>query len=163
MAVNRCNVTVQATVLPDDMKAVVSGQIIYDMNDMAGDTSKWIFISNDIDTTSEVLIPTGVGYLGLSGAAGETTPTVTAAGDLLEFIVIKHSGFRGDGVTTTTQNLLFNFTHGVAAANATGNIALEPGDVWWGRFAGTADIEDLTAICGTADIKVLVYAVLDDV
>ena len=39
---------------------------------------------------------------------------------------------------------------------------MEPGDVWWGRFAGTCDIADLTAIAGANDIKVLIYAVLDD-
>ena len=163
MAANRCNINMTASVLPDDMKVAVGGNIAYDMNDMAGDVSKWIFISNDIDTTSEVLIPVGVGYLGLSTAAGFTTPTVTAAADLLEFIVIKHSGFQSNGTTVSTTNLCFNFTHGTAAANATGNIVLEPGDVWWGRFAGTADTLDLTAIALTTDIKVLVYAVLDDV
>ena len=163
MAANRCNVNITASVLPDDMKVAVGGNITYDMNDMAGDVSKWVFISNDIDTASEVLIPAGVGYLGLSTAAGFTTPTVTHANDLLEFVVIKHSGFRSNGTTVSTDNLFINFTDSTAAANATGNIVLEPGDVWWGRFAGTADTADLTGLAAGNDIKVLVYAVLDDV
>ena len=163
MAANKATVNVSASVLPDDMKVSVGGTITYDLNDMAGDDSKWLYFVNDIDTSSEVLIPADVGYLGISGSGGNTTPTRSAAADLLEFIVIKHSGFRSDGTTTSTDNLFINFTHGTAAANATGNLVLEPGDVWWGRFAGTADTADLTGLAAGNDIKVQVYAVLDDV
>ena len=160
MAANKATVSVSASVLPDDMKISVGGTIVYDLNDMAGDDSKWISYANDIDNSSEALIIDDIGYL--QGSAGSTSPTRTNASDNLEFIVIKHSGFRSDGTTASTDNLFITFTHGVAAANATGNIVLEPGDVWWGRFAGTADIGDLTGIAASNDIKVLVYAVLDD-
>ena len=164
MAANRATVSVSASVLPDDTKASVGGTIVYDLNDMAGDDSKWIYYVNDIDNgSSEVLIPADVGYLGTSGSAGHTTPTRSAAADLLEFIVIKHSGFQSDGTTVSTDNLFINFTHGVDADNATGNLVLEPGDVWWGRFAGTADTADLTGLAAANDIKVQIYAVLDDV
>ena len=163
MAANKATVSVSASVLPDDMKAAVGGTIVYDLNDMAGDVSKWIYYVNDIDTTNEVLIPADVGYLGTSGSAGHTTPLRSAAADLLEFIVIKHSGFQSDGTTVSTDNLFINFTHGVDADNATGNLVLEPGDVWWGRFAGTADTADLEGEAAGNDIKVQIYAVLDDV
>ena len=162
MAANRATVSVSASVLPDDMKVSVGGTIVYDLNDMAGDDSKWIYYVNDIDTTNEVLIPADVGYLGTSGSAGHTTPTRSVAGDMLEFIVIKHSGFQSDGTTVSTDNLFINFTHSVNADNATGNLVLEPGDVWWGRFAGTADTADLEGEAAANDIKVQVYAVLDD-
>ena len=162
MAANKAPVSGSASVLRDDMKVSVGGTIEYDLNDMAGDDSKWIYYVNDIDTTNEVLIPADVGYLGTSGSAGHTTPTRTAAGDMLEFVVIKHSGFRSDGTTASTDNLFINFTDSVNAANATGNLVLEPGDVWWGRFAGTADTADLHGIAAANDIKVQIYAVLDD-
>ena len=163
MAADRATVSVSASVLPDDMKASVGGTIVYDLNDMAGDVSKWIYYVNDIDTSTEVLIPVGVGYLGTSGSAGHTSPLVTAAADLLEFVVIKHSGFQSDGTTVSTDNLFINFTHGVDADNATGNLVLEPGDVWWGRFKGTGDSADFVAVAAANDIKLLVYAALDDV
>ena len=163
MAANKATVNVSANVLPDDIKVSVGGTITYNLNDMAGDDSKWIYYVNDIDTTNEVLIPADVGYLGTSGSAGHTTPTRSAAGDMLEFIVIKHSGFRSDGTTVSTDNLFINFTHTVDADNATGNLVLEPGDVWWGRFAGTADTADLEGEAAANDIKVQIYAVLDDV
>ena len=160
MAANNATVTLSASVLPDDMRATVSSTIVYDLNDMAGDASKWLCYANDIDTSSEVLIPADVGFL--QGTTGLTAPTRSAAADLLEFIVVKHSGYRSDGTTVSTDNLFINFTHGTAAANATGNIVLEPGDAWWGRFAGTADTADLTGLAAGNDIKVLIYAVLDD-
>jgi len=160
MAANKATVNVSASVLPDDMKVSVGGTIIYDLNDMAGDDSKWISYANDIDTSSEALIVADIGFL--QGSAGNTTPTRTSSSDMLEFVVIKHSGYRSDGTTESTDNLFINFTHGTAAANATGNIVLEPGNVWWGRFAGTADIADLTGLAASNDIKVLVYAALDD-
>ena len=160
MAANKGTVSISASLLPDDMKISVSGTMVYDLNDMAGDDCKWISYANDIDTSSEALIVADIGFL--QGAAGNTSPTRTSASDNIEFIVIKHSGFQSDGTTVSTDNLFINFTHGTAAANATGNIVLEPGDVWWGRFAGTADIADLTGLADGNDIKVLVYAALDD-
>tara|TARA_Y100001951_G_C11117221_1_gene170790 strand:- start:36 stop:521 length:486 start_codon:yes stop_codon:yes gene_type:complete len=161
MAANKATVSISASVLPDDMKVSVGGTIVYDLNDMAGDASKWVSYAQDIDNSSEALIVADIGYL--QGTAGNTTPTRTVSGDMYEFVVIKHSGFQSDGTTTSTDNLYINFTHGTAAANATGNLVLEPGDVWWGRFAGTADTADFTAISAANDIKVLIYAVLDDV
>ena len=161
MAANKATVSISASVLPDDMKVSVGGTIVYDLNDMAGDASKWVSYAQDIDNSSEALIVADIGYL--QGTAGNTTPTRTVSGDMYEFVVIKHSGFQSDGTTTSTDNLYINFTHGTAAANATGNLVLEPGDVWWGRFAGTADTADFTAIAASNDIKVLIYAVLDDV
>ena len=161
MAANKATVSISASVMPDDVKAAVGGTTVYDLNDMAGDASKWVSYAQDIDNSSEALIVADIGYL--QGDAGNTTPTRTASGDMYEFVVIKHSGFQADGTTVSTDNLYINFTHGTAAAKATGNLVLEPGDVWWGRFAGTADTADFTAIAASNDIKVLIYAVLDDV
>ena len=161
MAANKATVSVSASVLPDEMKSSVSGTNVYDLNDMAGDASKWVSYAQDIDNSSEALIVADIGYL--HGDAGNSTPTRTASGDMYACVVIKHSGFQADGTTVSTDNLYINFTHGTAAANATGNLVLEPGDVWWGRFAGTADTADFTAISAANDIKVLIYAVLDDV
>ena len=47
MAANKATVSISASVLPDDMKVNVGGTIEYDLNDMAGDDSKWIYYVND--------------------------------------------------------------------------------------------------------------------
>ena len=85
MAANKAIVNMSASVLPDDVKISVSGRIVYDLNDMAGDDSKWISYSQDIDTTSEPLIVADIGYL--QNSAGSTAPTRTHANDNVEFIV----------------------------------------------------------------------------
>ena len=163
MAANKGTVSISASLGPDEAKMTVGGSITYDLNDMAGDACNWVYFANDIDTSSEVIIPADVGYVG-NGVTGNTTPTRTHANDCVEFLVIKHSGYQADGTTVSTANLAFNFTHGVAAADAVGNAYLEPGDIWWGRFIGSGDSADFTAISlGSGDIKLLVYAVLDDV
>jgi hypothetical protein len=162
MAANKAAVSISASVLPDDMKINVSGNVVYDLNDMAGDNSKWISYAMDADTTNEALIVADIGYLPNTSVSG-ATPTRTHADDTVEFLIIKHSGFRSDGTTTSTDNLFLNFTHGTDADNAVGNLVLEPGDVWWGRFAGAVDTADISVEAASNDIKVLVYAVLDDI
>ena len=161
MAANKATVSMSASVMPDDAKVNIGGTITYDLNDMAGDASKWISYANDIDNSSEALVVADIGYL--QGVIGDTTPTRTSGSDMFEFVVIKHSGYQADGTTVSEDNLYINFTHGTAASNATGNLVLEPGDVWWGRFAGTADTADLEGEAAANDIKVQIYAVLDDV
>jgi hypothetical protein len=162
MAANKATVSVSASVMPDDAKVNIGGTITYDLNDMAGDACNWVYFANDIDSSSEVIIPVDVGYVG-NGVTGNTTPTRTAAADCVEFLILKHSGYRADGTTVSTDNVFFNFTDSVAAADDIVNMILEPGDVWWGRFKGTGDSANFTAIAAANDVKLLVYAVLDDV
>lgn len=162
MAANKATVSVSASLGPDEAQMNVGGTIVYDLADMAGDDVKWIYMANDIDNSSEAIIPAGVGYLA-KGVTGDTTPTVTHANDCVEFLVLKHSGYRADGTTVSTDNVFFNFEDGQAAADAVDNLVLEPGDVWWGRFKGTGDSADFTAIAAANDVKLLIWAALDDV
>tara|TARA_R100000458_G_C8236083_1_gene216411 strand:+ start:297 stop:791 length:495 start_codon:yes stop_codon:yes gene_type:complete len=163
MAADKATVNVSASVLPDDCRVSVGGTITHEIADGAGDVSKWISYAIDIDTSSEVAIPADIGYLNGSNASG-LSPTRTASGDKIEFVVLKHSGFRSDGTTASAASecIHFNFTDSVAGAAATGNLQLNPGEVWWGRLSGTPDSADLTAIAIGNDVKLLVYAILDD-
>ena len=163
MAADKATISISASVLTDDAKVSVGGTVTHEIADGAGDVSQWLSYAIDIDTSSEVIIPTGIGYLNGSSASG-LTPAVVATGDKIEFVVLKHSGFRSDGSTASASTAVvhFNFTDSVAAAAATGNLQLNPGEVWWGRFSGTPDDADLTAIAVGEDVKLLVYAILDN-
>ena len=160
MAANRATVSISASVLPDDMKAAVGGTIVYDLNDV-GDNNKWLYTANSVSTTGQSIMIDGTSYI--PGAAGEDAVTVLDADvDDLGFLILKHSGYQGDGTTTSTDNLYLNITHGVAAnAGAAGDMILEPGEVWWGRFAHS-DIDDISVEAADNTIKLLVYAVCDD-
>ena len=163
MAADKATVSVSASVLPDDMKISVGATAVHEIADGAGDVSKWISYAIDIDTSTEELIPAGIGYSHNQSVSG-LTPTTVANGDKVEFIVIKHSGFRSDGTTasSSTEVVHFNFTDSTAGAAATGNIQLNPGEVWWARMSGTPDNQDFTALSVGNDVKVLVYPILDD-
>ena len=158
MASHRAIVNVSASVLPDDMKATVGGTIVYDLNDI-GNNNKWIYFSNNVSTSAQSIMADGVSFL--AGDAGDETATLDADVDDLGFLVLKHSGFQGDGTTTSTDNLYLNIYHGVAASGGATDLILEPGDVWWGRFVHS-DIDDISVDAASITIKVLVYAILDD-
>ena len=163
MAADKATVNVSASVLPDDVRMSVGGTITHEIADGAGDVSKWVHYAIDIDTSSEVILPADIGYLNGSSVSG-LSPTRTASGDKIEFLVLKHSGFRSDGTTASasTEVVHFNFTDSTAGAAATGNLQLNPGEVLWGRMSGTPDTADLTALSVGNDVKLLVYAILDD-
>ena len=161
MAANKATVSVAASVLPDELKASVGGSIVYDLNDSAGDTENWVYYANNVSATNQALLPADIGFL--AGSAGDVNTRVNAGTDTIGFLVLKHSGYQGDGTTVSTDNLFFNFTNGVSADNATGNIVLEPGDVWWGRFAGAPDTADFEVEAAANTVKALVYACVDDV
>ena len=158
MASHRAIVNVSASVLPDDMKATVGGTIVYDLNDI-GNNNKWVYFSNNVSTSAQSIMDDGVSFL--AGDAGDETSTLDADVDDLGFLVLKHSGFQGDGTTTSTDNLYLNIYHGVAASGGATDLILEPGDVWWGRFVHS-DIDDISVDAASNTIKVLVYAILDD-
>ena len=158
MAAHKATVSVSASVLPDDMKASVGGTIVYDLNDI-GDNNKWVYFANNVSGTAQSIMADGVSYL--AGNAGDETATVDASADDLGFLVLKHSGYQGDGTTVSTDNLYLNIAHGGDADAAAGSLVLEPGDVWWGRFVHS-DIDDISVEAAANTVKLLIYAVLDD-
>jgi hypothetical protein len=158
MAAHKATVSVSASVLPDDMKASVGGTTVYDLNDI-GDNNKWVYFANNVSTSAQSIMADGVSYL--AGNAGDETAVVDASADDLGFLVLKHSGYQGDGTTTSTDNLYLNITHGADADAAAGSLVLEPGDVWWGRFVHS-DIDDISVEAAGNTVKLLIYAVLDD-
>ena len=138
MAANKAIVNISASVLPDDIKTSVSGSIVYDLNDI-GDNNKWIYFANNVSATAQ---------------------SIMADGDL-GFLVLKHSGYQGDGTTASTDNLYLNIEHAKDASGGAEDLILEPGDVWWGRFVHS-DIDDISVEAAANTVKLLVYAICDD-
>ena len=89
MAADRATVSVSASVLTDDAKVNVGGTITHEIADGAGDLSQWMSYAIDIDTSEEVIVPAGIGYLNGSNTSG-LAPLVTHAADRPEFVVLKH-------------------------------------------------------------------------
>tara|TARA_R110002020_G_scaffold167042_3_gene355281 strand:+ start:2529 stop:3014 length:486 start_codon:yes stop_codon:yes gene_type:complete len=158
MAANKATVSISASVLPDDIKSSVRGSVVYDLNDI-GNNNKWVYFANNVSNTAQSIIPDGVTYI--SSVAGDESSALTNANDDVGFLVLKHTGYQGDGTTTSTDNLYLNLTDSVDASGNPGNLILEPGDVWWGRFLHS-DVDDISVKAAANTIKLLVYAVCDD-
>jgi hypothetical protein len=158
MAANKAVVNISASVLPDDIKTSVSGSIVYDLNDI-GDNNKWLYFANNVSATAQSIMADGVSYI--ASSAGDETATLDASADDLGFLVLKHSGYQGDGTTASTDNLYLNIEHAKDASGGAEDLILEPGDVWWGRFVHS-DIDDISVEAAANTVKLLVYAICDD-
>ena len=129
MAANRGTITITASVLPDDIKKTISGQIIYDLNDIGSD-NKWVYYVNNVSTTAQSIMPDSISYF--ANAAGDEAGVTDASDDDIGLLILQHSGFRGDGVTKSTDKIYFNITHTIDAnAGAVGDMILKPGEIWW--------------------------------
>ena len=105
-------------------------------------------------------MPDSISYF--ANAAGDEAGVTDASDDDIGLLILQHSGFRGDGVTKSTDKIYFNITHTIDAnAGAVGDMILKPGEIWWARFAHS-DIDDISVEASANDIKLLVYAVVDD-
>ena len=162
MAAHKAVINVSASVLPDNIKTGVSGTATYNLNDVGSD-NKWVHYINSVGAAAEPCLPDGIPYL--TASAGETgaPDSTTTATDDLGLIVIKHTGYQGDGTTKTALNtkLYINTAHDADADNAAGSMYLLPGEVWWGRFIHS-DFTDISLEASTGTINVGIYAVADD-
>ena len=165
MAAHKCTINVTASVLPDHMRQTVGGTATYNLNDI-GDNNQWVYYISHVTTTARGAVDTGVGYLynDAGGATGDTPLLTTQATDDLRIIVIKHTGFKSDGVTKTDTDsrLYINVGAGDAAGPAVnaGNLFLLPGEVWWGRFVHS-DLDDISLEASTETINAAIYAIVD--
>ena len=163
MAANKATITVTASVLPDKLKKTISGTATYNLNDV-GTANKWVFYLNNVSTTSQPCIPDSVAYLP-NDAGDQEASVVDSDTDDLGLIVIKHTGYQGDGLTKTAANakLYINVHPGIDASDTEnlGNMYLLPGEVWWGRFVHS-DLTDIQLESSLGTINVEVYAAVDD-
>ena len=156
MAANKAVVNVTASVLPDNIKKHVVGTAVYNLNDGTGDMDKWLYYLASVATGSGDILNGTPSFL---VPEGDSTANV-AATDNVYFVILHHTGYKGDGVTKTTAELYFNFVASTAGASA-GNLTLKPGEVWWGRL-NDEDIGDLHGAASLDTINVAIYAVVDD-
>jgi len=160
MAANKATITVNASVLPDNVKRSISGTAVYNLNDV-GDDNKWVMYVNSVDTSAQACIPDGVGYY--TNDSGDQIATTDSDVDDLGLILIKHTGFQGDGTSKTTVNakLYINVEHNKEASGGAEDMYLLPGELWWGRFVHS-DLADISLEASVGTINVEIYAVVDD-
>ena len=99
----------------DFSKQNIGGQLSYEPAD-AGD--KWIYLETIVDSTTALLIQAAAEYNTRYGAS-DAAETVTATGDIVRWIAVKHTGTT-DGSTATTDGVVLSLEDSAAYNNTDG-------------------------------------------
>tara|TARA_Y100000593_G_scaffold32655_2_gene64380 strand:+ start:2999 stop:3499 length:501 start_codon:yes stop_codon:yes gene_type:complete len=158
---------IQVKFLSDLNKCTLSGSMSY--TPIQGD--KWLYKEIIVDEASAALLQAGIEYEGTIRADG--TELVTATGDKVKWIAIKHTGTT-NGTTPTSEGVVVSLA---AAADGDYNevegIFIDSGDLWVGKLpattlntigAGTVVVTNGSpSAVGTGDVLVQVAAIITDV
>jgi len=152
---NAASVTLNATILPDDIAKTIAGTMTVtpaDAND------KWYYKYTSCTATSTDLIAGS--FLDYTAVDDDTAPTAVHTDDLVKFLFVKNTS-SGDGVVIC-------FDGGTAAYNLVDGIHIAAGESWFGRLPNTT-VANLHAIsadlgdAGDAPVLLIVAALIDDV
>ena len=148
-------VTIQATILPDEIAKTISGSMTVTPDDVS---DKWYYKLTECTATSTDLI---AGYfLDYTAVDDDTAPTAVHANDKVKFLFVKNTS-SGDGVYLV-------FDGGTAANDVVDGVFIGPSQTWFGRLPNTT-VANLHAIssdigdAGDAVVLLIVAALIDDV
>jgi hypothetical protein len=149
-------VTMEATVLPDEIVKVISGSLTVIPAD-SGD--KWYYKISRVANSSSVLM--NGSYIGRTGntttpVADETAMDATATGDKIKFLFVKNTHASADIYICISAS-----TTAASASNA-GNIKVSAGNCVALESPNTT-LANIAAISSTGDVDCIVAALLDDV
>jgi len=164
---DKATASLSALILSDLNKGSMSGNLNYEPT--TGDY--WIYKEIIVDASSAALLQAGIEYEGTIRADG--TELVTATGDKVKWIAIKHTGTT-DGTTATSEGIVVSLA---AAADGDYNevegVFIDSGDLWVGKLpattlntigAGTVVVTNGSpSAVGTGDVLVQVAAIITDV
>ena len=152
---NDATVSIQATILPDEIAKTLSGTMTVTPADVS---EKWYFKKTNVTTTSTDLISGE--YIDHTAIEVGTDMTAVATGDQVKFLFIQNQS-SGDGI-------MLSIDAGAAAYNLADGIYIGPSETWFGRLPNVT-VADLHAIssdldgAGDATATCLVAALLHDV
>ena len=99
---DKATASISASVMSDFAKKTMGGTLSYtpaDAND------QWIYLETIVDASSVALVADGRQYSERYIRADEGTETVTATGDIVRWMCIKHTGTT-DGSTATSSGIV---------------------------------------------------------
>lgn len=145
---NDAQVTMKATVLPDEIATTFAGSMTIapaDAND------KWYYKLTQVSNTSTNLI---AGYFtDYDAVAVGSSPASLGTSDLVKFLFIKN----------TSANDIYIVLDGGTVTTATGDaIKIPAGDSWYGNLPNTT-VGNINAITSTGTADCVVAALVDDV
>ena len=142
-------ISVQATVLPDEIAKTISGSLTITPSDSS---EKWYYKLTSVSNSSTDLI---AGYFTDRDAVDDdTAPTAVATGDKVLFLFIKN--------TDSSNDVYIVLDAGTASTSAGDAIKIPANSSWYGNLPNTT-VADVHAISSTSTVTCVVAALLDDV
>ena len=147
---NDASVTVQATVLPDEIAKTFSATMTVTPDDA---NDKWYYKLTSVSNASSDLM---AGYFtDYTAVDDDTAPTAVATGDKVKFLFIKN-------VDTNSRSVYVVFDAGTASSSAGDGVTIGPNEFFAARLPNTT-VADIHAISSASTAEVVVCALLDDV
>ena len=144
------SVTVQATVLPDEIAKTFSATMTVEPDDA---NDKWYYKLTSVSNASSDLM---AGYFtDYTAVDDDTAPTAVATGDKVKFLFIKN-------VDTNSRSIYVVFDAGTASSSAGDGVTIGPNEFFAARLPNTT-VADIHAISSASTAEVVVCALLDDV
>lgn len=149
------SVSIQATLLPDEIASTLSGSISVSPDDA---NDKWYYKLTSVTTTSADLI---AGYfLDYTAVDQDTAPTAVNTADKIKFLFIQN--------TSSADGIVICLDGGTAANDLADGIFIGPSETFCARLPNVT-VANLHAIssdiadAGDASANVIVAALIDDV
>jgi len=143
------SVTVQATVLPDEIAKTISGTMTISPADA---NDKWYYKLTSVSNSSTDLMAGN--FIDYTAVDDDTAPTAIDAADKVNFLFIKN--------TDSSNDVYIVLDAGTASTSATDAIKIAAGHSWFGNLPNTT-VADIHAISSTGTVTCIVAALLDDV
>lgn len=143
------SVTVQATVLPDEIAKTISGSMTISPADA---NDKWYYKLTSVSNTSTDLMAGN--FIDYTAVDDDTAPTAIATGDKVNFLFIKN--------TDASNDVYIVLDAGTASTSAGDAIKIKAGHSWYANLPNTT-VADIHAISSTSTVVCVVAALLDDV
>ena len=143
------SVTVQATVLPDEIAKTISGSITISPADA---NDKWYYKLTSVSNSSTDLMAGN--FIDYTAVDDDTAPTAINGADKVNFLFIKN--------TDSSNDVYIVLDAGTASTSAGDAIKIAAGHSWFGNLPNTT-VEDIHAISSTSTVTCIVAALLDDV
>ena len=162
-------ISLNATILPDELSKELFGET-YSYTPSA--TSEgWYYKLTNVTTSSVDLIAGSFLQEGTTSAGTNTgsSPDAVAAGDTVQFLFIKNTGFDTNGTTARTESVYVCFDAGTAAYNLTDAIEISTGQSV-GLVLNNTPVSNIHAITAqpkgagaeSNEIQCIVAAIIND-
>ena len=145
------SVTVQATVLPDEIAKTFSATMTVTPEDA---NDKWYYKKTSVSNTGTEDLIAG-NYTDYTAVDNDTAPTAVNTADKVKFLFIKN-------VDTNSRSIFICFDGGTAASDLADGVTIGPNEFFAARLPNTT-VANLHSKSSASTAEAIVCALLDDV